>query len=565
MNSATVASARPLINWPQAAAAAAGWCTAVLLISVTGVLIAQGHDGLAYTLGIAGAAFLWAAVIVPAMSGTPAPQSLPSYLSGRYASPAVGQLSRLVLLVALAGLLAAEVTALSSVLALAGLASHLALAATLAGAIGGFGLTVSGRDGALASAIFMAGVACTLLTVLLAGSYHTGPGALVSIPAMADIASLEQTLLEKRLADPATFKPHGVPFLRTGVLNFAMLIVCLSLGLALLATPRIGAPSSNPASQSYSARCASRAFLLVAAIIVLLPPLAAAAKRALLALFASGVRPAALPDWMTAAMQAGMLQICGAQSASPAVLAKACGKGVGPQGLMRWHDAIFAPEALLFAGLQAGSPAAAVLAAALIALAVVATVWTSRRILSLVVDVAAMPLAVPGLARFVATLVLVAAALIAYAKPADSVTLMTWSASLAAAGLAPVVLTAILVRSPNANSAMTAIVVGALTAALLTLAARFAPVDLFAWTGAASSAPPAVTRRLATLQDAWAAAADGPGRAALRLQAETLARDNLNWFGVKPVSAGVFGLALGGIIVLIGSFVASLTRRKAIE
>ncbi len=547
-------------TWLLASAAAAGWCTAALLVGVTGVLIAQGHDGLAYTLGVSGAVFLWAALFVPAMAGSPGAASIAAYLSARHASPATGVLSSLVLLTALAGLLAAELTALAGVLGLAGLAAPLALPVTIAVAGAGFALAASGRAGTSAAAIFAVLVAVVLLTTLVAVSYRDGPGALVSIPAMGGIAELEQALLEKRIADPATFKPHAVPFLRTDALNFAMLIVCLSLGLAMLASPRVAQASANP---SPSDKLPSRALLLVIGILLLLPPLAAAAKRALLALFGTGVRPAALPDWMTASLQAGLLQICGSASADPATLAKACGKGVGPQGLMRWHEAVFASDALLFAGIQAAAPAATILIAVIAALTVIAALWTAHRIASLVIGVSAAQLSTPALSKPLALLILLAAALIAYAKPADTVTLMTWSASLAAAALAPAMLAAIFASKPSALAANAAILVGAITALAMILATRYAPLELASWTNALASAPPAVARKLSTLQDAWAAAADGPGKDALLAQAEKLARDNLNWFGVKPVSVGIFGLVLGGIVVLAGAVGASLTRGKA--
>lgn len=556
MKSPAVTAAPALINWQQASVAAAGWCSAVLLISVTGALIAQGHDGLAYTLGISGAAFLWASLIVPVISGSPGATSLPAYLSACHGSRVTGTLSSIVLLVALTVLLAAEFVALAGVLGLAGLALPLAFAITLAAAGGGCALALGGQQADRAAATLTVLVAAMVIAALAAMSYQDGPGALVSIPAMDGISGLEQMLLEKRLADPATFKPHAVPFLRTSALNFAMLVLCLSLGLAMLATPRIssrtGAATAN----------ATWALVFVSGIIVLLPPLAAAAKRSLLSLFASGVRPGALPGWMSNPLQNGMLQICGSPSSDPAVFAKACGKGVGPQGLMRWQDAAFAPDALLFAGLQAASPAATVLMLGLVGLAIAAVVWSSRRIVSLGIDAATVHGPQAGPSTPVAVAILTASAFVAYARPVDALTLMTWSASFAAAALAPATLAAIFIRKPSAIAANAAIVAGALVAAALIVAAQYAPLELFAWSGGSSSAPAAVTRKLATLQDAWAAAADGPGKAALRMQAEKLSRDNLNWFGVRPLSAGVFGLALGSTIVLIGGVVSLLTRRK---
>lgn len=559
MKDATVALAPASNSWLQASAAAADWCTAVLLVGVTGTLIAQGHDGLAYTLGIGGAAFLWAALIVPAMSASPETSSIPRYLSLRYASSTTGALATSVLLIALAGLLAAELTTTVALVRLVGLRySTWGFIVTIMLAMLGLAAALRGTSvPSRAWAGLVPAIVVTLLVALFAISFRDGLGALVSISTMADITSLEQTLLEKRLADPATFKPHAVPFLRTDALSFTILVACLSAGLALLASPL---PKAAPAHPSSSIKLASRAVMLVVGIVVLLPPLAAAAKRALLELFANGVRPAALPDWMNASLETGMLQLCGSASTDPATLAKACGKGVGPQGLMRWQEAVFSPDALLHAGLQAASPAAPVLIVAIAVLAMFATIWTSRRIATLAMDTpGSSPLAPAAFGK--PCLVLLAAALIAYAMPADAVTQMTWSASLAAASLAPAMFTAIIARRPNAVAANAAILTGAIITLTMILATRYAPVELATWTNALSSAPAAVVRKLATLQDAWTAAAEGPGKDALRAQAEKLARDNLSWFGVKPVAAGIFGLSLGAIIVLAGAIVTFLVRR----
>ena len=545
--------------WLQASAAAGCWCSVVLLVSVPGILIAQGHDGLAYTLGIGGAAFLWATLIVPVIAGSPAASSIPAYLSSRCASATTGAISSFVLLTALAGLLAAELTATAGLVRLIG-GNNSTVGFVAALMLAAFGLTAAihgTRVASSASAALVPAIVGTVVIVLVLISPRDGPGALISIPAIADITSLEQTLLEKRLADPAIFKPHAVPFLRTDALNFGMLVTCLSLGLALLASPRLNPATAEPFSVS---KLAGRALMLVVGIIVLLPPLAAAAKRALLALFASGVRPAALPEWMNSSLQAGMLQICGSTVTDPIILTKACGKGVGQQGLIRWHEAIFAPDALLFAGIQSASSAASILIAAVAGLAVIATFWTSRRIATLAMGGTGAPATTAAIYK--PCLVVLAAAVIAYAKPADAVTLMTWSASLAAAALAPTMIAAIFARNPSVIAANTAILTGAIITVAVILAARYAPVELAGWSNALASAPSAVTRKLASLQDAWAAAAEGPGKDALRAQAEKLARDNLSWFGVKPMAAGIFGLALGCIIVLIGTVLSSIGWRK---
>ena len=545
-------------GWIAAAGSAADWLPATLLVGVTGAIVAGGHDALAYILGFAGALFLWATVLTPGMAGSDSARGITSFLAGRYRSPAVGKLASAVLLLALVILLAAEITAAARAYAALGTTTgHISAAlATVPFALGAIVL-LAARSGSLSMHVgaTLAALAFAILIGAVAWlAYIDGPGALISVPAMSEIATLEQGLLEKRLADPATFKPYAVPFLRTDPLNFSALIVCVSLGLAILATP------SRPSRPS----TISRAVLFVTAALIMLPPVAAAAKRSLLALFASGVRPVALPDWMTSFQTTGALEICGSSSSDPIVLAKACGKGVGPQGFMRWHDAAFAQDALVFAGLDAASMTIDLMSLTICSATVALTVWTARRI-AILSEAALFPDGEPGTASFrtafMLPVLLTLAALIAAARPADSATLLAWSATLAAAGLAPALLTALVVLNPGRAAASVAIPFGALFTLAIILASRYAPIDVFALTSSLSNAPPAVVRKLASLQDTLAAATPGPGRDTLLLQAEKLARDNLAWFGLKPLAAGIFGLAAGALIMAAGSVVSALSRR----
>lgn len=546
-------------------AAAAGWCTAALIVGVTGVLIAQGHDGLAYSLGILAAAAVWALVTVPMMASAPAAISIPSYVGMRCQSPAVGRIASAILLVGLTGLLAAEIAAVQSLLRLFG-HNQLALAVAVGVAAIGFLMAVrtSAQPAALSftalipAALIPAAIAVVLVAVMSL-AYQDGPVALVSIPVMADITSLEQDLLEKRLADPATFRPHAVPFLRTSAANFIGLIACLGLGLAMLASPR---PAVAPTAGVSAQQRAARAVLAVTLLIVLIPPLAAAAKRALLSLVSSGIRPSALPEWLVNDIADGAAQLCGSSVADAAALTKACGRGVGPQGFIRWHDVSFSTDAMLYAALDHASAIAAPLKIAITLLVVAAALWASRRIASLAYD-AAPSLSRASLAPLsaVAT-ILIAASLIALAGPADAVTLMSWSAAFAAAGLAPAVVAAVLTTRPSAIAVAAAMITGAVFTLALILAVRYAPVTLFAWSSMAETASPAAVRKLSNLQDAWVAAADGPGKEALRAQAERIARDGLNWFGIKPVAFGIFGLGIALLIALTGSLINSLGQRR---
>lgn len=546
-------------RWLDAAAAAAGWLSAALLVGVTGALMAQGHDGLAYTLGIAGAVFLWAALLAPRLSEG----GLAVDLDTSFASPLVGRLAALVVSVSLVGLLAAELTAATALLRVA---PHLVPMGIVVLVIGAIAFIVTDHRRSAGSPAAIVGVMASgliLLLMLLAG--NDGAGALVSIPTLADIAALEQGLVEKRLADPALIRPHAVPFLRADALNFGAVTASLALGLALLAG-QAARPTARARENAEGKSIGSpgRTAVLVIGVLVLLPPLAAAAKRALLALFQSGVPIRALPSWLQQEAASGMVTLCGQPSGDAATIAKACGKGVGPQGALRWHEAVFAQDGLLDAGLQAGSggwPLATVLAAIACGLAV-ATLVRSMQVLARTwnVDLDTRVRRLAAMVFLIGTACLLVVT--GVTSRIDAATVLVWSASFAAAALAPCVVARLFLARPNAGVAAVAIMAGALTSAGLIAATQLAPVAAYNWSGSAASVPPSVARKFTSLQDKLLLVEEGPARAAVRVQLDTLARDNTVWLGLKPTAVGLLGLMLGGLVMVLGSMIAVAARRR---
>ncbi len=558
---------RPAI-WRLAASHASGWLAVVLFVTMTGHIVAQGHDGLATTLGVSGAVVLWAFALPLLLrshvnpAGELTPNTIPAHLALSSGSAAVGLLAATVLVFALTGLLAAELTAAASVLAVAtGSASSGRL---LIGTMTAFGVLIAAlwptaRTGPYAGAagggLFVA-VLIALLTGLTLLAYHDGPGALVSVPALADIATLELGLLEKRIADPATFRPYAVPFLRTDALNFAGLIGILSFGLAMMATPLPQRDFGSRHLRSLSTRAA----LLMTSVLILLPPLAAAAKRALLTWSSSGIRVPTLPDWTVAYRDTGALKICGSASLDTLALAKQCGRGVGSQGVLRWNDVVFNPDSLLIAAFDAGGSGGTMMMLTIAAFIAVLTVWTTARVLRLV---SRSVESTAWMGNAISLGVVLTALLVAYANPTDALTLVIGSASLAAAALAPSLLATVALpnRLPR-FAAILAISGGALLTLGLLTATRYAPVALFQLTHDLMHTQPSVSRKLATLNETFITAPPGAGRDALQVQGEKLARDNLNWFGLKPQSAGILGMGLGVVILAVGALIASALRLR---
>ena len=543
--------------------AAAGLFSATLLIGVTGAIVAHGHDGLVYTLGIAGAAFLCSALFAPLLAGNPAQRTLPALLAHRYASPTVGFIASAVIVIALLGLLAAEMLVVGRTVSLAGIAtapSPLMIAiALVAATMAAQALCATPRLAAVAAATVAAVAVAALPSAIFALSGSDGLGALISVPALPDIAALEQGLIEKKLADPATFKPYASPFLRTDLLNTLALTVCLSFGLACLAAAR----SYSSLAESRSTRSTARAIALAGCALVLVPALAAVGRRSLLGVFAGGLKASALPGWLSDLRALEGVQLCGTVGGDAAALVKACGKG--QLGLMRWQDAVFAQDGLIVSALAPaswGGAATMLLAAA----ATLCAIWTAREITRTIAD-CALPAPSAGGSHPIRSYGAIAAVfalafVILAANPGPSVTLLAWSASLAAAGLAPALLAAFAPR-PSAVAALIAIPLGAAVAATLILTARYDPLDAFAMSSAVSGAPPAVIRKMATLLQSLDAVSGEPARQAVLSQIEVLARDAVVWLGLKPLSCGAIGLVLSSFVMLAGTAISALRNRPS--
>jgi Na+(H+)/acetate symporter ActP len=536
-------------------AVAASGCSATMLVGGAGALTAQGHDGLATLLGFAGAVFLAVVIVVPLLNATHS-GSIPDAMRNRRVGSGVIGLAQFILAVCTVGLVAAEITAGGWLMArLSGLSFGVA-SMVVAGLMALVVVGCAFKEPRLRPAAWIDGLIAALIVIalLMLLSMIARPGmvpgsALLMEPALSDIARLETQLIEKRLADPALLKPHAVPFLRTTLWNFLALIACLAGGLALLWPMRAGV-------QTTWSRVGARVGILATmAPLLLLAPFAAEAKRALLLAFDGGLRPSALPNWLQTYQALGAVQICGSTSLDAAAVTRACGKGVGAQGFMRWHEATFAPDALALVGLDAlgaPTPVLSLFGLSVLLAALILTVnLTGSATTSLGRD--AGPLTVLARVALVA-----AGGLVAWLQPADSLTLVAWTASVALAGLGPVCLALSVFGSVNGRAAVLAIVIGVVLTSLMILAPRYLPLGVADLTGALANAPPTIVRRIATLRESLATLPTGDAQAAAALMAERLARDHVTWVGLKPIASGVWGFLIGCTTLVVGQLLSGL-------
>jgi cation/acetate symporter len=149
--------------------------------------------------------------------------------------------------------------------------------------------------------------------------------------------------------------------------------------------------------------------------------------------------------------------------------------------------------------------------------------------------------------------VAVFAAWVATTKPADILSMVAWAFSIAAAGIFPALVLGVWWKRANTAGCLVGMALGYLGCVYYLVGTRYYAVDFYEMWSWLSSATPAQHARFLELKAAWAAAAGGAKDAAflaLDRHAQTIA----NWWGVRNISAAMFGLPFG----FLGIWVVSL-------
>ncbi len=563
------------------------WSGAAIWVAAVTAVFAQGFDGLAIAVGISGALFL-TALFQARRTGHP---NASNANSPRF-TPELGTTSRLALALALAALIAAELqiaatgidvlfahnTPITPMLAVsvstsANVSAGL-IAATLAAVIAAVALALAPPRTTRAITIsVVAAIVIVVAGCLAAVVWRDGITALVSLPAVTEITSIEARLLEKRLADPATLRAHTVPFLKTDAVNFVALAVLIAVGLAALTAAFAGPGFTGPITTRSSAIVA---LLLVAA----LPAIASSGKRDLMATVDSGITVNAPPAWLTSQVAAGTVELCGKPIPRTGKVTDACGKGFGRDGRIRWQDISFERAGAPYAAISASTPStgiAVALTGLVLAIATFGAALVGGALVSLgagAMTSATLPgasgaapsnadtSAAPTMTRALAVILIGSA--IAASGLAGVGALVALAAGIAAvAMLPPMLVTIVKPRAAQSASAMltvsASVMLGVVLVVVLALAPKLVPYTAFEWSGAAKSAPPALTRRLTTLATQTAAATSPAQRTAAEAQARRIIEDRITWLGLKPAASGLIGLMAA---LLIGVFGVLLNARR---
>lgn len=555
--------------WRQSAVARTGavlagmssaglWTSGALSVALVGALYAYGYDGLAFVLGLSGGFVLIACIVAPAFSAAEA-ATLADFLTKRTGSRVAATAATAMTLVCLILLMSAEFELVRRL-----------IAPLFAGSDCGSGIIAVFAVSLVA--IFVARVhdlaatrlqAASYLLVLCAVTVAAGAMSLIAfdiaLPQLAyglglrDLAVLERSLILDGVSDPAIVRPFVKPNTSLSAENFMALSLSLMLGVAAMPhmLNRFASAGPDPAPRQANAW----ALFFVVLLLITLPAIAVFAKFDVYTAIAKGITIDTVPAWLDEQTH----------SASRAVCAQGC---ADPGGRLHVEDITVGPEAILpSAPLIARMPGyAAWLFAALLALA--ATLSAGRVIAAMTRMLGCAPaplrstegthaLPVDRVVSFTVTIGLaVAASVITMRLQADLMTRISWSVSLAASGLFPMLLLAAV--WPRASSVGLALggLAGFAAALYYIIGSQAFPLQFLDLWHAYSNMPP---WRFEVLEEVRQNCRDAVAGACG--EAEVMARELANWWGIDTRAAGVIGAPVGFIIAALLSLPKALRLR----
>ena len=491
-------------------ATAADWMSGASFLAMAGTLYLLGYDGMAFVVGWTGGYVLVAVLIAPFLRKFGA-YTVPDFLAARFG----GNVARFIGIIVL---LAASFVYVVAQIRGTGLIAErfLDIPYNIGVFVGLAGILFCSMLGGMRAvtwtqvAQYIVLIIAYLVPVVIMSYKFTG----VPIPQIMYGQALEQiTQLEQTKEVLAGVKPHIQPFHTYDPFNFFALIFCLMLGTASL--PHVLMRFFTTPSVRQARYSVGWALFFIFILYFTAPAYAAFVK---LEIYQNvlGTALDKLPDWVYVWGAHGKVKICGAAAASADAVMQACSaKGVS---VLDWKNFSIAKDVVVIAtpeiaGLPfvitglvgAGGLAAAMSTADGLLLAMANAL--SHDIYYRMLD----PNAPTGRRLIAARIILIGVAILgaitATVAPPDILKLVAWAFSLAAAGNFPALVLGIWWKRTNTPGA----IAGMLAGFGVTLA-------YLIWT----AAPP-------------------------------LGLGNAELFGLKNISAGLFGIPIGFIVMILVS------------
>jgi cation/acetate symporter len=597
-------------------ATGADWMSAASFIGMAGSLYALGYDGLAFVLGWTGGYVLVAILVAPFLRKFGA-YTVPDFMAARYG----GNLARFIAIVVLISCSFTYVVAQIVGTGLIG-SRLLNMDFQVAVFVGLAGILVCSFLGGMRAvtwtqvAQYIVLIIAYLVPVVILSTQNYG----IPVPqltygqALQEITALETNLVERGLASAAALKPHIQPFVNYTPANYFALILCLMVGTASL--PHIlmryfTTPSVREARQSVA-----WSLLFIFLLYFTAPAYAAFAK---LEVYQNVIGQSldSLPAWIYAYGKIGLVKVCGVDATAVEAIKEACAKIADQGGLLRLQDfkidndaiVISTPEIAGLPYVVSGLVAAGGLAAALstadgLLLAIANAL--SHDVYYKMIDPNAPTARRLVVARILLLFVAVAGALVARTKPADILAMVAWAFSLAAAGNFPALVLGVWWKRTTGPAAVLGMIAGFGICLFYLLVSRYFPLagmDFFGMSPLVAVKGPVLAGDVMTaVQGTAGFAADATwwasftnalgvdpatGKAgaevtvgSLRQAIGTIPQEaqvygsaaakaleaglysKVGWFNINNISAAIFGLPVG-FLVIIG--VSLMTRAPSRE
>jgi cation/acetate symporter len=470
-------------------ATASDWMSGASFVGMAGSLYVLGYDGLAFVLGWTGGYVLVAVLLAPYLRKFGA-YTVPDFLGTRYE----GNLARTIGIIVLFCCSFTYVTA--QIYATGIIASRfLDIGFEVAVFVGLAGILVCSMLGGMRAvtwtqvAQYIVLIIAYLIPVIILSAKVTG----VPIPQLMYGGVLEQiTEIEKTIG---VTKPHVIPFTNYDPLNFFALIFCLMLGTASL--PHVLMRFFTTPSVKQARMSVGWALLFIFLLYFTAPAYAVFAKYEVLT-NVIGQQIAALPAWVNAWGSIGLVTIT----------------DMNADGILQWTElklnndiiVLATPEIAglpyVIAGLVAAGGLAAALSTAdglLLAIANALSHDVYYKMVNPQADTKRRLIVSRVLLIFVA----VFAAWLASTKPADILSMVAWAFSIAASGLFPALVLGVWWKRTTKQGAILGMFAGFAVCMIYLVGTRYMGMA--------------------------------------------------EWFGVKNISAGLFGIPVGFIVTWVVS------------
>ena len=545
-------------------ATGADWMSGASFVGMAGTLFLLGYDGLAFVLGWTGGYVLVAILIAPFLRKFGA-YTVPDFFAERYG----GNFARILAVIVLISCSFTYVVA--QIFATGLIASRfLDMDFTVAVYAGLIGILLCSMLGGMKAvtwtqvAQYIVLIVAYLLPIIILSAKKFG----IPLPqltygmALQEIAALETSMVQKGLANAATLKPHTKPFTTYDPLNYFALILCLMVGTASL--PHILMRYFTTPSVRDARSSVAWSLFFIFLLYFSAPAYAAFSKLEVYSLVNAGTQLANLPAWIFTYGKLGLVKICGADAGTVQAVVDACGKIAGQGGLLRLQDlnintdviVLSTPEIAgmpyVIAGLVAAGGLAAALSTADGLLLAIANAL-SHDIYYKMINPNAPTATRLIVSRILLFFVAVLAAYVASTRPADILSMVAWAFSIAAAGIFPALTLGVWWKRATTQGAIAGMILGYGVCVYYLVGTRYFAVsfhEMWGWLGIATEAQ---LTRYKDLYTAWQAAS-GPAQDVAWRALDTHAQAIASWFGVRNISAALFGLPFG----FIGIWVVSM-------